>query len=164
MPKSAISKIGASSSLLTATIVLRRLHAGAVLDRPGDAQRDVQLRRHGLAGLADLELARVVAGVHRGTRGADGRAQRVGQFLDHAEVLGAADTAATGDDDRGLGELRAVAGHRRLACGDLGRVLGGRGHLDVDAARPRRPPAAASIAPGRTVITGVSPLDLASTV
>src|ERR1700688_2916257 len=35
---------------------LRRLHAGSVLDRSGDAQRDVQLRRHGLAGLAHLEL------------------------------------------------------------------------------------------------------------
>ena len=38
-----------------------------MLDRPGDAQRDVQLRGHRLAGLADLELTRVVAGVHRGT-------------------------------------------------------------------------------------------------
>src|SRR4029077_10103862 len=47
---------------------LRRLHSGAVLDRPGDTQRDVQLRRHGLTGLADLELARVVARVDRGTR------------------------------------------------------------------------------------------------
>ena len=37
---------------------LGRLHAGPVLDGAGDAQRDVQLRRHGLAGLADLELAR----------------------------------------------------------------------------------------------------------
>src|SRR6202011_5218327 len=46
---------------------LRGLHAGAVLDRSGDAQRDVQLWRHGLAGLAHLELARVVAGVDRGT-------------------------------------------------------------------------------------------------
>src|SRR6202011_810638 len=42
---------------------LRRLHAGAVLDRPGDAERDVELRRDRLTGLADLELARVVTGV-----------------------------------------------------------------------------------------------------
>src|ERR1700752_1042613 len=41
---------------------LRRLHAGAVLDRSGDAKGDVQLRRHRLTGLAHLELARVVAG------------------------------------------------------------------------------------------------------
>src|SRR5579875_2122642 len=32
--------------------VLRGLHADLVLDRPGDARREVQLRRHGLPGLA----------------------------------------------------------------------------------------------------------------
>src|ERR1700756_4610034 len=45
---------------------LRRLHAGAVLDGPGDPERDVGLRRDRLTGLADLELARVVARVHCG--------------------------------------------------------------------------------------------------
>src|SRR5246127_6027170 len=40
---------------------LRGLHARAVLDRAGDAQRDVELGRYRLAGPADLELARVVA-------------------------------------------------------------------------------------------------------
>ena len=95
---------------------LRRLHAGAVLDRTGDAQRDVQLRRDGLTGLAHLELARVVAGVDRGARRADGGTQRVGQFLDHAEVLGAADATTTGDHDGGLGQLRTVTGDRGLAA------------------------------------------------
>src|SRR5690242_10234652 len=57
---------------------LARLHAGAVLDRTGDAQRDVQLRRHGLTGLTHLELARVVAGVDRRARGAHRGTQRVG--------------------------------------------------------------------------------------
>src|SRR4051812_23237756 len=52
---------------------LRRLHAGAVLDRTGDARRDVELRRHRLAGLPDLVLVRVPAGVGRGTRRTDGR-------------------------------------------------------------------------------------------
>src|SRR5271170_8045588 len=65
---------------------LAGLHARAVLDRTGDAQRDVQLRRHGLAGLADLELTGVVAGIHRGARRAYRRAERVSQRLDHAEV------------------------------------------------------------------------------
>src|SRR6202049_4761210 len=111
---------------------LRRLHAGAVLDRSGDAQRDVQLRRHGLAGLAHLELARVVAGVDRGTRRADGGAKRVGQFLDHAEVFGAADAAAAGDDNGRLGELGAVAGHRGLTRRDLRRIFRLGGTLDVD--------------------------------
>src|SRR3954466_5213503 len=53
---------------------LGRLHAGPVLDRAGDADRHVQLRRDGLAGLADLELVRVPAGVGHRPRGADGRA------------------------------------------------------------------------------------------
>src|SRR6478672_3737820 len=44
---------------------LGRLHAGPVLDRAGDAERDVQLRGNGLTGLADLELVRVEAGVGR---------------------------------------------------------------------------------------------------
>src|SRR5271166_6543791 len=34
--------------------VLRALHPDLVLDRPGDARREVQLRRHGLARLPDL--------------------------------------------------------------------------------------------------------------
>src|SRR3954464_2209681 len=88
---------------------LRRLHTGAVLDRSGDAQCDIQLRRHGLTGLAHLELARVVAGIDRGTRRADGGTERIGQFLDHAEVLSAADSAAARHDHGGLGELRTIA-------------------------------------------------------
>src|ERR1700752_4371479 len=84
---------------------LGRLHAGAVLNRPGDPERDVELRRDRLPGLADLELAWVVTGVHRGAGRADRGAQRVGQLLDHAEVFGTAYTTATGDDDGRLGEL-----------------------------------------------------------
>ncbi len=111
---------------------LRRLHAGAVLDGAGDAQRDVQLRRHGLTGLADLELARVVTRVDRGAGGTDGTAQRVGQLFDDREAVGAADTATTGDHDAGLGELGTVTGDGGLALGDLGRVLGLGRDLDVD--------------------------------
>src|SRR4051794_20416077 len=84
---------------------LRGLHAGAVLDRTGDADGDVELRRDGLAGLPHLEAVRVEAGVHRRPGGADGGTEGVGQRLDDREVLGAGDTATAGDDDRGLGEL-----------------------------------------------------------
>src|SRR3954469_19239564 len=35
---------------------LAALHSGEVLDGAGDASRDVELRRHHLAGLADLEI------------------------------------------------------------------------------------------------------------
>ena len=72
---------------------------------------DVELRRHRLAGLADLERVRVPTGVDGGTRRAHGSAERVGQGLDLGEV--ATGATATGDDDRGLGEL-----------GTTGRFLG----------------------------------------
>src|SRR6266567_3537117 len=73
---------------------LRRLHAGAVLDGAGDAEGDVELRRDRLAGLADLELVRVVAGVDRGAGGADGGTERVGEFLDDSETLRTADATS----------------------------------------------------------------------
>src|SRR5690349_11847171 len=77
---------------------LRGLHAGPVLDRPGDAERHVELRRHRLAGLPDLELVRVEAGVDGRPRGADRAAEQVGELLDELEVVGAADAPAAGDD------------------------------------------------------------------
>ena len=43
--------------------VLRGLHPDLVLDRAGDPGREVQLRRDGLAGLADLRRVRIPAGV-----------------------------------------------------------------------------------------------------
>src|SRR5690606_7874220 len=89
---------------------LRRLHAGAVLDGTGDAQRDVQLRGHRGAGLTDLELVRVVAGVDGGPGGTDGATQRVGEFLDHDELLGRADTTTAGDDHGGATQVGAVTG------------------------------------------------------
>src|SRR5689334_20693995 len=94
---------------------LRRLHAGAVLDGPGDAERDVELRRDGLSGLAHLELARVVATVDSRARGTDGAAERVGELFDDLEVLLAADTATARDDHGRLGQLRTVTLDRRLA-------------------------------------------------
>src|SRR5882757_4377346 len=41
----------------------RILHAGEMLDRSRDADRNVQLRRHDLSGLADLPVVRRIAGV-----------------------------------------------------------------------------------------------------
>ena len=64
------------------------LHAGPVLDGAGDADGHVQLGGDGLAGLADLELVRVPAGVGDRAGRADGRAERVGEFLDDLESVG----------------------------------------------------------------------------
>src|SRR5919201_379763 len=47
------------------------LHAGQMLDRAGDADRDIKFRGHHLAGLADLPVVRRIAGIDRGARGAD---------------------------------------------------------------------------------------------
>ena len=140
---------------------LGRLHAGAVLDGAGDADRDVELRRHGHAGLADLHGVRHPAGVDDGARGADGRAERVGQLLDDREVVGLADAATAGDDDRGVGQLRARALRLDHRVDDLGAPWRRR------TASPT--PATSSAAPvdgsganefGRTVMTGVPVADL----
>src|SRR5690606_35980122 len=74
----------------------RGLHTGPVLDRAGDPQRDVQLRRDRLAGLADLVLVGVEAGVGRRAGRPDRATQQVGELLDEREVLRAADAAPTG--------------------------------------------------------------------
>src|ERR1700677_5004527 len=83
---------------------LRGLHAGPVLDGAGNADRHVQLRRDRLAGLAPLELMRILACVgHRAGR-ADRRAERVGQLLDQHEALRAARAAPAGHHNRRLGQ------------------------------------------------------------
>ena len=120
---------------------LRRLHAGPVLDRAGDAGGDIQLRRDGLAGLADLVGVRVPARVDRRTRGTDGRTEGVGERLDRLEV--AAGPAPTGHHDRGLGQLGTTGRLTRLAFDDrrgLGRVA--RPHRTALRRRRRRPPPA----------------------
>src|SRR5512139_110195 len=105
------------------------LHARTVLDRAGDAGRDVQLRRHRLAGLTDLERVRVPARVDDGTRGAHGTAESVREALDRLEV--AARAATTGHHDGGLGQLGTTRRLARLGRHDPGG-LGGVGDGDVD--------------------------------
>ncbi|KAH9399970.1 hypothetical protein TYRP_017540 [Tyrophagus putrescentiae] len=60
---------------------LRVLHAGQVLDGAADAHRHVQLRRHDLARLADLQVVRDEAGVDGRSTGAHRRVELVGQLL-----------------------------------------------------------------------------------
>src|SRR4051812_20847033 len=82
--------------------VLRGLHADLVLDRAGDARREVQLRRDRLAGLADLARVGEPARVDHGARGGDGAAHRLRELLEHLEALGLAEAAAAGDQDAGV--------------------------------------------------------------
>src|SRR4051794_15363983 len=100
--------------------VLRVLHPDLVLDRPGDAGGEVQLRRHGLTGLADLGRVGVPAGVDDRTGRGDGAAHRLGQFLGELEALRGAEAAAAADEDVGVldvdvgAALLAALDHRRL--------------------------------------------------
>src|SRR5262249_27486559 len=57
----------------------RRGHAGEVLHRSRDADGDIELRAHRLAGLTHLVAVRPPARVHDRARRADGGAQRIGE-------------------------------------------------------------------------------------
>src|SRR5882672_8250712 len=86
------------------------LHAGEMLDRAGDADRDIQLGRHHLAGLADLPVVRRISRIDRGARGADAGAELVGERLDiFGKILAALHGAATGDDDLRRRQFRTIA-------------------------------------------------------
>src|SRR5262249_41931508 len=79
---------------------LRVLHAGEVLDRARDADRNVEFRRHHLTGLTDLPVVGRIAGVDRSARGADRGTQLVRDRLDvFGEVFPALHGAAAGDYD-----------------------------------------------------------------
>src|SRR6185436_3837963 len=95
------------------------LHAGEMLDRAGDADGNVEVGRHHLAGLADLVVVRHVTGIDRGAAGAEAGAELVGERLEDLEVVAAAHAAAARDDDLGRGQLGP------LALGELGTDVGG---------------------------------------
>src|SRR5579859_3845595 len=63
------------------------LHAGQMLDGAGDAHRHIELGGDDLAGLADLEIVRGIAAVHRGAGRADGGAELVGDGFDQLEIV-----------------------------------------------------------------------------
>src|SRR4051794_29289500 len=109
--------------------VLRGLHADLVLDRAGDARREVQLRGDRLAGLTDLGSVRVPAGVDdRAGRGDGGvPAEGSGEVVAELEALRLTQATATGDED-----VRALDVDVRtalLATGDDRRLRGLRGQL-----------------------------------
>jgi hypothetical protein len=130
MPKSAMSKIGASPSF-DRDDRLRGLHAGFVLDRARDAESDVQLGRHRHPGLTDLVRVRDVPGIHGGPRGAHSRAEGIGELFDERELLGRAESAPSRRPSRAaqlrprrrrdLGFESGDARRRRARGGDLQR-------------------------------------------
>src|SRR3546814_20459010 len=71
-----------------------------MLDRAGDADRDVNLGRDDLAGLADLIVVRRIAGIHRRAARAAAGIQLVGQRIDQRlELLRRTNRAAARHDD-----------------------------------------------------------------
>src|SRR5688572_4746299 len=92
------------------------LHAGQMLDRAGNADRNVEVRRNYLAGLSDLPVVRRIAGIDRRARGADRSAELVRHRLDiFGEVVARLHGAAARDDDPGRGQLRPVRLRELLA-------------------------------------------------
>ena len=96
------------------------LHADLVLDRARDAGRQVELRRDGLAGLADLARVREPAGVDDRAGGGDGAAERRGQLVELLEAVGVAKAAAARHEHVGVldvdvgAALLAALDHRGL--------------------------------------------------
>src|SRR5690606_28086100 len=84
------------------------LHARQVLDGTGDADRDIQLRRDDLAGLADLHVVGHEAGIDGSARSAYRGAKLVGQRVQVLEVVAVAHAAAAGNDDLGSGQFGAI--------------------------------------------------------
>ncbi len=97
------------------------LHTGEMLDRAGDADRDVKLRRDDLAGLADLIVVGDEPGIDRGARRADRGAELVGDRLDQMEIVARLHAAPARDDDPGAGQLGPL-GFRQLGLDELGEA------------------------------------------
>src|SRR4051794_31695792 len=112
--------------------VLRGLHADLVLDRARDARRQVELRRDGLARLADLAGVRIPAGVDHRAGGRHGAvaAEGTGERLELLEALGLAEAAAARDED--LGVLDVDVGAALLAALDHLGLRRPRRELDRD--------------------------------
>ena len=91
---------------------------------PEMPEGQVQLRRHGLPGAADLPLERQPAGVADRPRGRDLGAERLGELLGERELLLLLDPAADGHDALGLGQVHRLL---RLAERRFGLLSDGRG-------------------------------------
>src|SRR4030095_8390165 len=84
------------------------LHPGQMLDRPGNADGDVKVGGHDLAGLPDLIVVGYVARIDGRARGSDRRVELVRERIEQLEVLGVAEATTAGDDDARTRELRPI--------------------------------------------------------
>ena len=91
-------------------MVRAAFHPDNVLDRSADAEREIQLGRHRLAGGADLAIHGEPSRVADGTRSRELAAQRLGQLLGQFDVLLLFDSATHGHDDLGLRQVDGLLG------------------------------------------------------
>ena len=103
-----------------------------MLNRAGDAERKVQLRRDGLPGAAHLAFHRQPPGVADGARRRDFGAQRLGQLLRDRDVRLLLDAASDRHDALGL---RQIHGLLRLLERRL-RLLADRRRINLHFERP----------------------------
>src|SRR5882762_7088421 len=89
------------------------LHPCKVLNRPGDAHRQVQLAgARGLAGLAELAALGKPAGIGDRARAAENRTDRLRQLPEAFDVRLLADAAADSQDELGRRHIDIVGGAR----------------------------------------------------
>src|SRR5438105_8933387 len=79
-----------------------------MLNRARDADRDVELRRHGLTRRSNLSIDRQPLSIADGTRRSQIAAQRFGKFFRQREIVFAFDTTADRDNDVGLTEIDSL--------------------------------------------------------
>ena len=144
-PTSATSKIGASLSLLMATMVRASLMPVRCWIAPEMPMAMYISGEMILPVWPDLHFIGRIAGIDGGARGADGRADLVGEAEQQLEVLGAAERAAARYDLRRRLQVRAIgrpgSARRRSGCARAGRRSGVLESIDARAAaspRPRR--------------------------
>ena len=130
-----------------------------MLDRAGDADRDIDFGGDDLAGLADLIIVGGIARVDRRARRADRRAELVGERVEQAvELVVGAERAAARDDDLGAGQLGPL-GLREFGADEAGLARSAARIDRLDRAADRRSAAAFSKAVPRTVMTFFASFD-----
>ncbi len=108
---------------------VRPLHAHDVLNRAGDPECEVELRRHRLSRTADLAIHRKPSGVANRTRCRQFRAKRIGQLPGDRQAILILDTAANRNNSLRVHEIHGSAAfaHGKLwPCPD-GRPSDGAG-------------------------------------
>ena len=105
-----------------------------MLDGAGNAQREVELRRHGLAGAADLPLHGQPTGVADRARRRELGPQCIRQRLRHRQLVLILDAAADGDNALRLRQVHRLTGFLKRRLG----TLADRAAIDTDVERTER--------------------------